>query len=238
MTLVGLALSGLATACGPGGDGASSGGGGQESAKDTATIYTDFIAAEQVAKSAHIKATMASDLTYDITVLASGDLSGSIDVQGVHADVVVSGGKLYVKGAAWWNRVEPAGAAAVGDNFGIASSSDLKGLEDSLGEFASPQKIAAFLKGHENGVAKGDVSTVDGVEVVSIKAADSVLYIANTSRPYLIRFESIPATQPPTLDISDYDKGPAAITPPAGAVDPNGAGSASSSDSSSDSSST
>ena len=188
-----LALGLLLVACGGG-----SGGGGGEADKTASQILADAVAALKSATSFHISghstATGTNAITIDADVTADGSSQGKIGMSGAIASFVVAGGKFYVQGRDFWNKVAgPEAAAAVGDNWVILpSGSDTQTFQ----QFVNAGTIATCLSVDHGTLSKGATTTVDGKSAVIVVdrgdkpgTAPGKLYVATGSPHYPLKLE-------------------------------------------------
>jgi len=182
----------LLAGCGGGGGPADNG----EGSRQATQILKDTVAALRGAEAVHMYgsipssgATFGIDLRYN----RSGNLMGTITIGGVTASVVVTGGHSYLKGRALFAKY--AGdqvAAVIGDRWVAVPAGAGPGgdIVESLSTFTDFGKLADALSMPSGGaVTKGASTTVDGRAVVSLRDADSILYVATTGKPYPVEIK-------------------------------------------------
>ena len=223
-TILGLALlaaaAGLA-ACG------SSGGSGHPSAapsngvadKAPDQILRSAIAAMRSARSVRLNGSItqsARTVTLDASIFADGDLSGTFVVNGSRLSLVKLGSTDYIKATERFYLSESVPAAVARELGGVWVS-----LPDSQAGFGNQFSIDDFAKQLDSAkgpITAGTVTTLDGVPVVTIHAADGgTLYVATTGPPYpLEAVKGSAANGSGTLTLSGWNA-QTAPSPPAGA---------------------
>jgi hypothetical protein len=193
---------------------AGCGGGGPtdngEASKQASQILKDTVAALRGAQAVHMYGTVPSSgesFGIDVRYNRSGNLTGTFTLGGVSADVVVTGGRSYLKGKALFSKFAGAQVAAViGDHWvalpaGAGPGSD---IVESISTFTDFGKLADALSMPSGGaVTKGASTTVDGQAVVALRDADSTLYVATTGKPYPVEIK--PDTGSQTLHFASWD---------------------------------
>jgi len=205
------------------GGGASSPADNGEAGKDAKTILSDSVAAMRSAGAAHMSGditTSDAHVMLNIDIAAKDSISGTFTIDGTPVKITTSGGNSYLAGKALWNKVDPSGKAAelfgercvlVPPTFpgaasilsGISEISDLNGLADSLSK-------------PKGAVTKGSTTTTAGARAVTIKDAESTLYVATEGKPYPLRVE-MSGSDGGHLDFLYNRK--TAVTPPSDCLD-------------------
>lgn len=201
-TCLGLAL--LASACGgtSPGAGTSTGSGTGPGAIPSMMPVSNGIAARPVAQivktadktlesaaSVRVHGTVTDSgqrYTIDITfgqTGATGSMTAPFDgAKRASLDLIMAGGKMYVRSSTLWRQVGGAAAASLLDNrWVILPSSAINGFP-----FASTKAFVKFLNhaGLRKMTAVGAKTTVNGQPAIEIKKGRSAVYIATTGQPY------------------------------------------------------
>ncbi|HEX6492102.1 MAG TPA: hypothetical protein VF112_01250 [Candidatus Dormibacteraeota bacterium] len=199
-------LSALVAGCGGGGGPADNG----EAGKPAAQVLKDTVAALRGAESTHLYGSIpggGETFAIDVRYNRSGNLTGTFTLGGVTADVVVTGGHSYLKGRALFAKYAGAQAAAViGDKWVAVPAGAGPGADivESISTFTDFGKLADALSMPSGGkVTKGATTTVDGQAVVSLRDADSTLYVATTGKPYPVEVK--PDTGGQALHFASWD---------------------------------
>jgi len=219
------ALSALAlvllAACGTGDSGPAPDNG--ESAKPAGQILKDSVAAMRTAQSVHIvgeiatgKDVLGMDLHFDHT----GNTEGSVTLSGTRADIVVTGGRTYLRGRQLFAAYGDAQIAqTIGDRWVVLPGASGPGSDivQELSEFTDFNRLADILATPTGGaVTKGAVSTVGGRSVVALRSADGTLYVATTGKPYPVEVSPDAGAKP--LHFLSWDAA-LSVRPPADALD-------------------
>jgi hypothetical protein len=209
-TVAAIALSSLVVAaCG------SSGG---EDSKSANQILSDAQTALKSATSYHLVADVSSggkSVKVDVKVDNKTTSAGHIEQDGVGFDYISVGGKLYIKGRELFAKFSPAAANIIGDQWVTATgNSGLEQAASSVTAFSDPTQLADNFT-TKGTLVKGDVKTVNGQQVIAIKASDGELDIADTGTPYPLHLEGSTVGK---VDLKEYGAH-FGITAPAGALD-------------------
>ncbi|MFD3580492.1 hypothetical protein [Streptomyces sp. NPDC058644] len=232
MTIVGI--TGLLLAgCGDDGDGKSGGSDNSEKAfsgQSADQIAGKAIAATKNAKSMHMKGdTRQPDgrtVSVDLSVDQQKNCDGNVKVEGAQADVRHVGGTLYLRGdEQYWKRAlkgQPGGAKAVpklqdkwvkmpADDTTSKSLCDKQALTAAMDENKSARK----------GMKKGDTTTVDGQEALTLTKKTSAgetltILVATEGKPYILKSTTEGGKRPSNATFSDYDKAVQPQKPAAG----------------------
>jgi hypothetical protein len=151
----------------------------------------------------------------DVKVDNKTTSSGHIDQDGVAFDYISAGGKLYIKGKALFAKFSQQAADLIGDQWVTASGN--AGLEQAtagVSAFSDPSQLADNLT-TKGSLTKGDTKTVNGQQVVAIKASDGELDVADSGTPYPIHLEGGALGR---IDISEFGAH-FGITAPSNALD-------------------
>jgi hypothetical protein len=223
----------VVAACGS--SGTSSAADNGESAKSATQIVQDTAAAYRSATSVHLAGSVKNSgqtISLDIKIVRDGNLSGTITFQGVTANVVIVGGKTYIKGKELFAQFAGgAAAAAIGDNWVAVPATAATQITGGFSSFTNFSKLADQLTTPTGAVTKGATTTVVGQSVITVSDTKSTLYVATTGKPYPVQLK--PDNDPTQhLDFTDYDQ-TFVITAPSGALDYSGFGSDSTSSSTS-----
>lgn len=194
--LAAIALSTLVVAaCG------SSGG---EDSKNANQILTDAQAALKSATSYHLVADVTSGgktTKVDVKVDNKTTSSGHIEQDGVAFDYISAGGKIYIRGKELFAKFSQAAANLIGDQWVTASGN--AGLEQAaagVAAFSDPSQLADQLT-TKGSLIKGDTKTVNGQQVVALKASDGELDVADSGTPYPVHLEGPSVGK---IDLSEY----------------------------------
>ncbi|WP_327267257.1 hypothetical protein OG233_30560 [Streptomyces sp. NBC_01218] len=224
--LVCAGLTGV-TACG-GGSGSSDSGEKKPFAGQSADAIADkAMKATNAADSVHLVGTaqeQGKPVKLDVRVDTKDTCAGSMNEQGVTAEVIEASGKKYIKGdKAFWTasfKGRPGAGKAVPQLAGkwVITPANQAGMPD----ICDKQAFLAAMdndKSERQGMKKTGTATVDGKEAVVLKktngAETSTLYVAAEGRPYLLKVTTTGGKSPGTMTFSDYDKPVKAPTPPA-----------------------
>jgi hypothetical protein len=214
----------LVASCGSGGPTSSADNG--ESSKAASQILQDVASAYRSAKSVHLAGSVNSSgqtYTVDMKIVAGGTVSGNIAFQGVTADVVIVGGKTYIKGKSLFAQFAgPAAAATIGDNWVAVPASAAAEITGGFATLTDFNQLADQLKTPSGTVTKGASTTILGQPVITLRDDKATLYVAASGKPYPVQFKPInDATQ--HLDFTEYDQN-FNIAAPSGAIDYSGVG--------------
>ncbi|MFC8130211.1 hypothetical protein [Streptomyces sp. NPDC057302] len=165
-------------------------------------------------------------VSVDLSVDQQKNCDGGIEMEGAQADVRHTGGTLYLRGdEQYWKAAfkgQPGAAKAVpklkdkwvkmpADDTTSKSLCDKQALMASMDENKSERK----------GMKKGDTTTVDGQEALTLTKKTSAgetltLLVATKGQPYILKSTTEGGKNPSTAIFSDYDK---AVQPPKPAAD-------------------
>jgi hypothetical protein len=200
----------LVSACGSSDSGGPLDNG--EAAKPADQILKDSVAALRGAQSVHLVGELSTGsdvLGLDLRFTRAGNTQGTVTLGSVHADIVISGGRTYLRGRELFARFGNAQTAqAIGDHWVVlsAQSSPEGDIVQALSDFIDFNKLADVFASPTGGaVTKGGISTVDGRSVVALRDSDGILYVATTGRPYPVEVKPDAGSKP--LHFMSWDAG-------------------------------
>lgn len=184
-----------------------------ESGKPAKTVLADTKSALFNARSVHVVGTITDSGTNEkIDFHFQGQQSeGSVDDDGTTAQIINTGGQLYVKGpAAYWTKIVGAQGAALAGKWIKAPA----GQDGDL----TLQNIAAGLNSEDSPLqTKTDRATIDGQKAIVLSQQDgSKLYVADATPPLPLKIIQNGDSKG-TIVFTEYGK-TQTITAPAGAV--------------------
>ncbi len=160
------------------------------------------------AKSMHVKG-KAGPTDLDLSITDSGAV-GTVGGADGKVDLLAVGGKVWIKSdAAFWTMsgLPAASAAKLDGKYVDVSTQSTK--------FAGFLSVKAFFGATTQGTkaTKGDKTTVNGVDVITLKDTDgSLLFVSLTGEPFPMRVSNTGA-QAGQLDFADWNA-PVALTAP------------------------
>jgi hypothetical protein len=185
--VVSVAIGVLALAgCG----GSSSNGVASKSAEE---ILSTAVTAAKGASSVHLRGSVTSGgkpLALDFQLANSRGATGSMTLNGARAELVLVGGKVYLKGSAdFWKLVAGAQGAAAAqllkDRWIVAPAS---GEFASLVQITDVNALMTQLSENHGTLTKGAETTVDGQKVIAVVSSKGgTLYVATTGKPYPVQ---------------------------------------------------
>jgi hypothetical protein len=195
--LVGAAAIALA-ACGSSGGsgGASSGGGTSAAQRSTPELVSQMKTAIGNATSMHMTGQVnasGQQAVLDLSLLRSGDLSGSITEHGVPLHLIGSGGKVYVKATpAFLRELKESKAVCV---LMCGKYVQMSGAEGSrLSGSLSMASITRALVSSIPHLTRTGTATVAGQRAIELRGADgSTVDVAASGPPYPLRVVSPPS---------------------------------------------
>jgi hypothetical protein len=209
----------LLAACG-GGSGPVDNG---EAGKPAAQILKDTVAALRNAESVNLYGqvpTTGETVGMDLHYNRSGNLTGTITIDTTKADLVIAGGRTYLRGRALFARFGGDQAASViGDHWvSVPGGSGPGGdILRGLATFTDFGKLADLFSNPSGGaVTKGAAATVDGRPAVALRDSDSTLYVATTGKPYPVELK--PDSGSAALHFASWDA-PVEVSAPRDALD-------------------
>jgi hypothetical protein len=173
----------LMTACGSSG----------EDSKSPTEILQDTANAIRSVHSYHLSGSVTSSggqqMSLDVRVANAQTIAGSIAERGVTAHLVVIGSTFYLQGKQFFALFgTPAAANLVGDRWVKLSTSAASGLQSGISSFADTKKLADCLAGGARaGHLSKSTSTLNGRQVVELRAGSDVLDVADSGSPYPVR---------------------------------------------------
>ena len=179
-----LAIGLVLTACG-------GGGGNGEADKSANQILADAVSALRSAKSFHMEATSTGGSPFELTldVVSGGAARGKLTSSGASADLVATGGKVYLRGQNFFAKsAGPQAAAVIGDRWVIVpSSADISGFQELL----DTSRLAYCLQNDHGTISKGGTGSVGGqAAVILVDKGDKPgtspgkLFVAAGGTPY------------------------------------------------------
>jgi hypothetical protein len=207
----------LLSACG--GGGGSSGGppDNGESGKTADQILKDCVTALRGAQSVHLVGelpTGSDPFGLDLRFTRAGNTQGTVTLGGVHADILITGGKTYLRGRQLFARFDAQKAQVIGDRWvALSAESSVEGdIVQALSGFTDFNKLADIFASPTGGaVTKGAISTVDGQSVVALRDSEGILYVATTGRPYLVEVKPDAGSKP--LHFDSWDQAVDVVAP-------------------------
>jgi hypothetical protein len=215
LAVVPIVLAGCGGSSGPADNG--------EGGKSADQILKDTVAALRTAESVHLYGnipTSTETIGMDLRYNRSGNLSGTITVGGVNADVVITGGRTYLRGRALFAKFGgDAAGSVIGDHWVTIPAGSGPGSEivDSLGTFTDFNKLADLFASPSGGaVTKGATSTIDGTPAVALRDSDSILYVSTRGKAYPVELR--PDTGKDALHFGSWDQN-VSVSAPRDALD-------------------
>jgi hypothetical protein len=187
-----------------------------EAKKTGPQVASDAAAAIKASSAFHVAGTVTEDgkpSSIDMQI-QNNDVSGTMTMQGAKLNLVIVGGKVYIKGdSKFWssNNVPAQTAALLGGRWVIAPASSA----DEFKTF-SATGLADDFEHPTDGPFQNDVhkAKVDGKSVVVVTQKDgSELDVAAKGKPYPVRAVS-KGDQTGTLTFSGWDQTQPIKTPP------------------------
>jgi hypothetical protein len=185
--VVSVAVGALALAgCG----GSSSNGVASKSAEE---ILSAAVTAAKGASSVHMSGSVTSSgqpIGVDFQLAKGRGATGSMTLNGAKADLVLVGGKVYMKGSAqFWSRAGGTQGAAAAqllkDRWVVAPAT---GQFTSLVQITDVNALMGQLSKDHGTLTKGAETKVAGEKVIAVKSSKGgTLYVATTGKPYPIQ---------------------------------------------------
>lgn len=191
------------------------------SAKSADEILASAQRAFRSARSVQVKLSFKDKdglIRMNLKLTRGRDAAGWIEQAGVRVDLVVVGGKVYLRSRKLWEQQGNAELAKlIGDRWVLIPSSvvgeltpfsgdlTIRGLADSVFD---PKQTPKFISRSQ--------ATIGGVPAVRLQALDGSFYIAATGKPYPLRLDGVGDNQ--DVEFSSYDQNPS-ISAPRGALD-------------------
>ncbi|GAA2104851.1 hypothetical protein GCM10009780_56350 [Actinomadura alba] len=130
--------------------------------------------------------------------------------------------KFYMKSPKLWRAVGGAAAAnLIGNRWVLIPKDDSKDFED-FEQLADLEKFSDEMLSFDDEVfTKGSPTVVDGKPVITLKGSDSIVYVATTGTPYIIRLEPSAAAERKkgqAIQFLDYNA-PVNVVPPTDVLD-------------------
>lgn len=209
----------LVAGCGGGGGSSASGASpsaNAEKGRPPQQVVADAKGALLSAKAVHVTGTVSQQgQSEQLDVRFQGDdATGTVTVGGQAAQLVRTGGKLYLKASAsFWSRTAGAAGNALGDKWLVVDGDQATSGSLTL------QSLAASLDATGSQLTpQTTTATVDGASAVVVSQQDgSTLAVAATGTPYPLRIINKDAQAAGQISFSDYGK-TVGITAPQGAV--------------------
>jgi hypothetical protein len=149
---------------------------------------------------------------------AQGTMTAPAKGSLVPVEIVVAGGKFYLKSPELWRAMGGATMAQlIGDRWAFMSNSQPAGFK----EFTTISGLMTSLLKPTGPVKRGQQSVIDGQPVIALKDSDgSVMYVATTGEPLPVRMVPPPSKAKPGeyVDFTEWNAS-LTITPPADAID-------------------
>jgi hypothetical protein len=182
------------------------GSGSGEADKTADQILADASSALKAAKSFHFELTEAGassssnggfgNLSVAMDVVAGQGASATLKGESVSANLVITGGKVYLQGRNFWAKFAGAQAAnVIGERWVILPSS-VSGLSDLL-MFTDTAKLANCLRLDHGTLSRSGTATVAGQSAVVLAdkgdkpgTAPGKLYVATSGTAYPLKIES------------------------------------------------
>jgi hypothetical protein len=178
------------------------------------------------ATSVHVKGSMedkGEKMTMDLYLGRDGT-KGSIKApmggKSYTVSLISVNGKFYMKSPGLWRATGGAAAAnLVGNRWVLVPTKNSKDFAE-FERMASLEKFAEeMLTTGDEVFAKGETSVVDGKPAITLKDKESILHIATTDTPYILRIEPVkPAKKGEGIDFLDYNA-PLKVAPPTDVLD-------------------
>ncbi len=155
-------------------------------------------------------------ITIEMKYSDSGkNYSGTVTNAGVAIELIKIGNDLYVKAPESFLQKQLPGGASVGLTMlkgkWIKTTSDNKAFGDMANVFSATSLLE--IKGT---VTKGEISTIDGVEVIAVSTPGNTYYVATKGEPYTVKVEDKVNTG--TIAISKFGTAVEITAPPADQV--------------------
>lgn len=158
--------------------------------KSAGQILSTAVTAAKGASSVHMIGSIASGgerIDVDLQLAKDLGATGSMGVKGAKADLVLVGGKVYLKGSPeFWRQVGGAQGAAAAellkDKWIVAPAS---GDFASLAQIADVNALMTQLSKDHGTLTKGAETKVGGQKVIAVESSKGgTLYVATTGKPY------------------------------------------------------
>lgn len=160
--------------------------------------------------------------TIDCTINRSGDTQGSVDLDGRAYQLIVSGGRTFVQGQAFWAAYGDSTVARLyGDSWALL---DAHGVNSMGSSPASPCSIGRSLHNRRFQLRNDGVARVGGQSAIQLSDSSARLYLTTGKQPRLLRILSARGYRAPdgTTDMKlDFSyPTPPTVSAPSAFVDP------------------
>lgn len=157
-------------------------------------------------------------ISLDVLLNKKGECAGTIGMGGHgKADLIKTGDIVYMKFDEALLREQSEGESKADTEAAVAMLAGkwtkTKATGEDAKEFEGFCDLGAVLDGAEDSnsdASRGSTTTVDGAPAITLHEKDGkdryTLYVATEGKPYLLRVDSVSASDPGTLTFSEYDE--------------------------------